>query len=456
MLKIIKKAEKFYKVTIVLVDLALINLAYLLAFLIKFNGALPERNFIAYMESAPLLTIAALVYFDIFGILKFYRKSFYDSIIPIISAVALLSVTTVSIAYFNQGYAFPRSILALAPLLQVTLLLIWNWCIFLIKNLVTSQIKVMLVGYKEETETFYEKIRNSPNQMVKYVFLPEDIKPLLRRAKDVDEVLICPGVPDNVKMEIISYCIAQKKIVYVVPELFEISLLNAKLIQFEDVPAFLIDSLELSVEQRFFKRLFDIVVASIGLVLAIPIFAVVVPLIRLSSSGKAIYSQSRVTKNNKVFKIYKFRTMYENAEQTTGPVISSEDDPRITPVGNILRKLRLDEVPQIFNVLAGDMSIIGPRPERPYFVEQFAKDIPEYSYRNVVKAGITGYAQILGKYDTSPEDKLRYDLMYIKNYSLLLDIKLVFQTIKVLFMGKNMFKKSYSKSIETKSKVVNF
>ena len=127
--------------------------------------------------------------------------------------------------------------------------------------------------------------------------------------------------------------------------------------------------------------------------------------------------------------------MCEDSENETGPVLCSVDDPRITRVGKVLRNLRIDELPQLFNVLKGDMSFVGPRPERPFFVEQFSKEIPEYAHRYLVKAGITGYAQIYGKYDTTPVDKLRYDLLYIKDYSLMLDIKLMIQTLKV-FRGK--------------------
>lgn len=449
MVEVLKKIEKYYKIAIVLVDLVIINIAYIIAFYIKFGFDIPQRNFMTYLEAVPFITIAALVYFDIYGLLKFYRKALYDTIISIVYVVFLLGITTVAITYFNQGFAFPRSVLLTTPAVQFILLLIWKWLVLGIRNYLTthSRSNLMVVGENREADIIVEKVsfaRTDSPLNVKYIVDPSDINTIIKKIKNVDEVLICPGVGDERKMEIISHCIGYRRVVYVVPNLFEISLLNAKLMQFEDVPAFMIDSLELSIEQRFFKRLFDIVLSLIGLLVSLPIFLVLIPTIRLTSPGKAIYTQQRVTKNNKVFNIYKFRTMYEDAETKTGPVISGEYDPRVTPVGRILRKLRLDEIPQLFNVLAGDMSLIGPRPERPYFVEQFSKDIPEYNYRNAVKAGITGYAQLLGKYDTSPEDKLRYDLMYIKNYSLLLDIKLLLQTAKVFFMGKRMFNRSYS------------
>src|SRR5690606_32911845 len=139
-------------------------------------------------------------------------------------------------------------------------------------------------------------------------------------------------------------------------------------------------------------------------------------LIKVTSPGPVIFSQERVTLNNRVFKIYKFRTMVVDAEEKTGPVISSQHDPRVTPVGAVLRKLKIDELPQLFNILKGDMSFVGPRPERPVFANKFSAEIPAYKYRTLVKAGLTGYAQVYGKYDTSAEDKLRFDLLYIRSY----------------------------------------
>jgi lipopolysaccharide/colanic/teichoic acid biosynthesis glycosyltransferase len=156
--------------------------------------------------------------------------------------------------------------------------------------------------------------------------------------------------------------------------------------------------------------------------------------IRLTSPGPAIYKQERVTKDNRHFWLYKFRTMYESAEDETGPVTASTNDERVTPFGAFLRSARFDEILQFFNVIKGEMSVVGPRPERPFFIEQFKTDFPDYDYRAAVKAGITGYAQLMGNYSTAASDKLRFDLWYIKNYSLWMDITLIVKTVKVLFM----------------------
>jgi exopolysaccharide biosynthesis polyprenyl glycosylphosphotransferase len=445
MVDFLKGKEKFYKIIIVLVDLALINLAYVLAFLIKFNWSLPEYNFTPYLEAMPFITIAALIFFDIYGLLKFYGKTVYDAVISVIFVVILLAITTVAITYFKQGFSFPRSVLIMAPILQFFLLSVWKVFLLKIRRYIAGTKKVMIIGSIGERNLVIEKVKMSmkhENADIKYIFDSTEEDAIFKRIDNMDEVFICADVPGSLKMKIISRCMGSRQVIYVIPQLFEISLSNSKLTQFDDVPAFMIGKLDLSIEQKFFKRGFDVVFSLFGIIITLPIMLAVALLVRLTSPGPAIFTQERVTMGNRVFKVYKFRTMYDGAESKTGPVLSGVNDPRVTAVGRFLRKTRLDELPQLFNVLKGDMSLVGPRPERPYFVEQLCKDMPEYRNRYVIRAGITGFAQVLGSYDTSPEDKLRYDLMYIKNYSLILDIKLILQTFKVVFSGNKIHEKS--------------
>lgn len=191
--------------------------------------------------------------------------------------------------------------------------------------------------------------------------------------------------------------------------------------------------------EKFVKRGMDILLATLILTITLPIVLILIALVKIDSSGPAFYKQLRVGKYGREFNIYKFRTMYQNAEKQTGPMWAEEDDPRITPVGYWLRKLRLDEIPQLLNVLKGEMSLVGPRPERPYFVEKFRKEIPLYSRRLRVKPGITGWAQVKWKYDSSFEDvkeKTKYDLFYVENMSLRMDMKILINTIYTVFAGK--------------------
>jgi exopolysaccharide biosynthesis polyprenyl glycosylphosphotransferase len=187
------------------------------------------------------------------------------------------------------------------------------------------------------------------------------------------------------------------------------------------------------------KRVFDLLFSLIGLLLAAPLFPLIALLVKLDSPGPVFFSQLRVGEKEKEFFVHKFRTMGQDAEKTTGAVWAQKDDPRITRVGNFLRKTRLDEIPQLFNVLKGNMSLVGPRPERPEIVDQLKKKVPYYAKRHSVKPGLTGWAQVKYTYGASEEDaleKLRYDLYYIKNYSIFLDLEIVLETVKVVLFHR--------------------
>jgi exopolysaccharide biosynthesis polyprenyl glycosylphosphotransferase len=187
------------------------------------------------------------------------------------------------------------------------------------------------------------------------------------------------------------------------------------------------------------KRIMDVVVSLGVLVIGCPLWCAIAALIRLTSKGPAIYNQERIGQNGKPFVMRKFRSMYQDAEQRTGPTWATKKDPRVTPVGRFLRTTRLDEIPQFTNVLLGDMSLVGPRPERAFFIEQLSKEIPWYVRRIKMKPGITGWAQVKHKYDSSIDDvrqKVMYDLYYFENMSILLDLKIILHTVLVVFTGK--------------------
>lgn len=188
----------------------------------------------------------------------------------------------------------------------------------------------------------------------------------------------------------------------------------------------------LTAEQRVLKRILDIAVAVTALIILSPVILITAVMIKLDSKGPVLYSQERVGLYGKTFFVHKFRSMKQDAEAKCGPVLAAEGDPRITKFGRFMRATRLDELPQLFNVLKGEMSIVGPRPERPFFVKQFIAQKPEYDYRHNVKPGITGLAQIAGKYNTSAYDKLIYDLLYIQDVSVKTDLMIMLQTFKVL------------------------
>ncbi len=189
----------------------------------------------------------------------------------------------------------------------------------------------------------------------------------------------------------------------------------------------------MSVEQAVLKRFMDIFVSLTMLIITSPILAVTSLAIKFYDGGPVFFYQERCTKDGKVFSICKFRSMIVDAEKDGRVIPATEKDPRITPVGSFIRKVRIDELPQLWNILKGEMSLVGPRPERIEHVQLYSEKIPEFAYRMKVKGGLTGYAQVYGKYNTTAYDKLKLDLMYIQNYSLLLDIEILFKTVKILF-----------------------
>ena len=186
------------------------------------------------------------------------------------------------------------------------------------------------------------------------------------------------------------------------------------------------------------KRCFDIVASAVALILASPVMLVTAVAIKLGDGGPIFYKQARLTKGGKIFHVLKFRSMRVDAEKDGIARLSTGDkDDRITPVGRIIRKVRIDELPQLLNILGGSMSVVGPRPERPEIAQQYEKELPEFRLRLQVKAGLTGYAQVYGKYNTSPYDKLQMDLMYIANPTILEDLRIVLATVKILFMPES-------------------
>ena len=250
-----------------------------------------------------------------------------------------------------------------------------------------------------------------------------------------EAVVIC-GIDKNLQKQIISYCYTKEKRTYLLPDTTDIIVNNSYSIQISDTPVLMSRNRGLTLEQRAVKRFFDIVISAIGIIITLPITLICAIAIKLDDGGPVFFKQNRITKDGRIFNIRKFRSMRVDAE-AQGAKKAVNDDERITRVGRIIRACRIDELPQLLNIFVGDMSIVGPRPERIENVYEYSNKYPEFELRHKVKAGLTGFAQLYGKYNTSPEDKLHMDLTYIENYSLPLDFKLVILTFKVLFMKES-------------------
>ncbi|HIS60161.1 MAG TPA: sugar transferase [Candidatus Faecousia faecipullorum] len=260
----------------------------------------------------------------------------------------------------------------------------------------------------------------------------EDLEVLKKEILKYDAIIL-NDIPAQKRNDILKFCYRYRVRTYVAPKLTDVMLRGAKNISLFDTPLLLVKGTGLTPAQRVSKRALDLVLSSLILIPAAPIMGLVALAIKIEDGGPVFYKQPRLTRNGREFDILKFRSMVVDAEKTAGAVLAEGNDPRITRVGKFIRPFRLDELPQLINILKGDMSFVGPRPERKVIADEYCKDIPEFSFRLKVRGGLTGYAQIYGKYNTSAYDKLRLDLMYIENYSFLLDIKLIVLTLRILF-----------------------
>jgi len=446
------KIPGILRIGLALGDVIFIVFSYISAYWIRFGFEPPAVNYNPFLKTLPLIIVSAIVLFNVYGLYYVERKRLVDILSSLVLSIVLLGIFAMAGSFFLRAFAFPRSIYFLGALIQILLLAVWRWAFWLICRAYHGKKKVLLAGGNEEADQVIQKISGNIKEWFKIAEVKSKFgENLTEELQGIDMVILCPGLDETTRTKLISECVSQNKGILVVPELYDILLVRAKTFRVDDLPLFELEPISLSSGQMIMKRALDLVVSIIALGLTLPIMIVVAILIKITSPGPIFYTQERMGLNGKKFIVYKFRTMFDNAEKLTGPVMAMEDDPRITRIGKFLRTTRIDELPQFINVLKGEMSVVGPRPERPVFVNEFTAADPSFEYRMKVKPGITGLAQVLGKYSTEPENKLRYDLLYIRNYSLLLDLKIILQTIKTVLTreqasGIKKHRNGYSKS----------
>ena len=269
------------------------------------------------------------------------------------------------------------------------------------------------------------------------VSVDEGIDKIMMRAQYFDGIII-GDISAQLRNQLVKICYEKNIRSYTVPKVSDILLRSSVELNIFDSPLYLSrNTYGLAWDQEVVKRALDLMVSGLMLLLTSPFMGIIALLIKSTDHGPVLYKQIRLTKDGRKFSIYKFRTMVIDAEKISGPVKAGDKDPRVLPIGHFLRATRLDELPQLINILKGDMSLVGPRPERPELEAVIVKNIPEFKYRLKVNAGLTGYAQIYGRYCTTSYDKLKLDLTYIRNYSIWMDLKLVLMTPKVLFMKES-------------------
>lgn len=291
---------------------------------------------------------------------------------------------------------------------------------------------IMIFGNNDSlTLKFKMDVRSDKYRITKLLSEKIGFEQIREQLADYDAVII-NDVTAQLRNDILKYCYQNQIRAYVTPKISDVIIRGAENINLFDTPLLLVKGRGLTPVQKFYKRAMDILICLVAMVVAAPVMLITAIAIKLEDGGPVFFTQKRATLDGREFDILKFRSMIVDAEKDGRSIPATGRDPRITKVGHVIRATRIDELPQILNILKGDMSVVGPRPERLEHVQKYSEDIPEFVYRLKVKGGLTGYAQIYGKYNTSAYDKLRLDLMYIENYSLLLDIKLILMTIRVM------------------------
>lgn len=352
----------------------------------------------------------------------------------VVSIVIVNIVEYFEISLLCLGLMYPWNYLRMS-FEQIAIAVLWvifsNWlckCIFPPRQL-------LLIHGDRPIEDIVRKFESREDKFIisKTFNIKLGVERACLEALERYDAVVIWDIPTAERNQVLKFCYGKDIRVYIMPKISDVILSGAEQLHIFDTPILLTREYSINLEQRFLKRMIDIFCSLILIIITSPFMLLTAIAVKLCDGGPILYKQVRCTINCKEFKILKFRSMRVDAEKDGIARLAQENDSRITPVGKFIRKVRLDELPQLFNILKGDMSFIGPRPERPEIIDQYMDAMPEFAYRMKVKAGLAGYAQVYGKYNTTPYDKLKLDLCYIEQYSVWLDIKLMFLTLKVLF-----------------------
>ncbi|HJA93834.1 MAG TPA: sugar transferase [Candidatus Eisenbergiella merdipullorum] len=343
------------------------------------------------------------------------------------------------ITYFQLALIHGNLIPALPLVEMMGMQLVWSAVWIFLANLVYRRIfpprKLLLIHGDRSIDDILHKFESRKDKYViaKCMGLGEGSEALFDEMEKGYGGVVLWDIPTAVRNKLLKYCYSRSIRIYLMPKIPDVIIKGSEQLHLFDTPILLTRENALTVEQRIIKRCIDIVCSLLLLVIASPFMLVTAIAIKLYDGGPVLYKQIRCTRGGKEFGILKFRSMRVDAEKDGVARLAAKHDSRITPIGRFIRAVRIDELPQLINILKGEMSFIGPRPERPEIIAQYLKEMPEFAFRTKVKAGLAGYAQVYGKYNTTPYDKLKLDLTYIESYSVWLDIKLMFLTLKILF-----------------------
>lgn len=438
--KTYEKYKRMIKWSFVAIMLVVLVAAYGHIWIEYYNGMMLERP---YFRKGNWAVIA------LYGIVLFLAMRIYGGFrIGVLKRGNLIYSQVLSLIFANiftygEIAVIDRHFLSAVPLVamtgvQIVFVVIWTLAFQTFYEWIFPPKKLLLISGDRSEKQLVKKLHSRKDKYIiqEVIDYREMDEQLFDHIGQCDAVMI-GDIPSEQRNHLMKECFARSIRTYSVPKISDILIRSSVELNLFDSLLLLSRNIDLTVEQQWMKRAVDVVISGIAAIITLPLFAVIAIGIKLTDGGPVFYTQTRMTKDGKHFQIYKFRTMIQNAEKLSGARLASEHDPRILPIGRVLRATRLDELPQIYNILKGEMSVVGPRPERPELAAEIMKEIPEFSYRLKVKAGLTGYAQIYGKYNTTFYDKLKLDLTYIRNYSLLLDLKLILMTPKILLMKES-------------------
>ncbi len=427
MLKFIKAFEK---TVLVFIKLFMILILYMVfyRFFCDFSPELSRVSRVSVIVTTTFLLLC-FVMIKLFGSLTFGKKATRELALSVILAVIFTDIFA-----YCQLCVMEKRIMPFIAFFMV--LFVHTIMVFVIVKLgndlyfaVNPPKNVVLICTElNDSGKIMQKLKYYQNRYkvtkIVYIYSPSVYDDI-----DVNDGAVLYDLPPVRKKNIIDYCYKNSKDIYLLPDLSDLIINNSQSGFFDDSLVLTKNMSGLSFEQRLVKRTADIIISLAAIIISSPIMLIEALAIKLEDGGKVIYRQERSTINGRTFSVFKFRTMTEDIKKNSGAIVAQKNDKRITKTGKFLRKTRMDELPQMFNILIGDMSIVGPRPEWNRLSNEYVKDLPEFEYRLKVKAGLTGYAQIMGRYSTTPRDKLMLDLYYIENYSFMLDLKIFFQTI---------------------------
>ncbi len=410
------------------VDILAFNAANILAFMIRFVFRLPPYNFNAFLRLFPFETLSLIMLFFFYGLYdRPASKTSRELISAVVTAIIVNTFFAAMASFMIVNIGFPRSVFAISAGLQMIIFVGWRLLYRSISLRSSPHVHVLVVGpQKEWPELTIRAGKYLPRIQVHFVRPEDDLPPgLIPRIGAV----VLGSVEQDTKSRYFIECMRYNVPCLWRPDTYDLLVAGSELTSLGETPMFSLASIRARHGSTAVKRLADIMISFFGLIGISPFLLLIALGIVIDSGRPVLYWQERVTAGGRQFMLVKFRTMVPDAEKTTGPILSTADDPRVTRFGKFLRATHFDELPQLWNILRGDMSLVGPRPERPAFVDQHRRDIDFYELRHLTTPGLTGLAQVAGSYSSTPEEKAAYDLAYAKSWSWLKDLSILVRTI---------------------------